>query len=163
MGEIAARWRSEGDIRTEGARPFGPGDCPGVGVGAEHGVALLEFAGGDETEAAATAGFKLDPYAEYLDRRMAEGLENCRVLMREIRRLGYEGSYTTVTDYVRPRRQRREPKAAVRFETRPREQAQVDWGSFTYVGQDGDRPFRKTYLRGNHLPASEKDYETQDD
>ena len=58
--------------------------------------------------------------------------------MREIRRLGYEGSYTTVTDYVRPYRQRREPKAAVRTETRPGEQAQVmDWGSFIYVGQDG--------------------------
>ena len=37
------------------------GDCPGVGVGAEHCVLLLEFAGGDETEAAATARVQAGP------------------------------------------------------------------------------------------------------
>ena len=37
---------------------------------------------------------------EYIDRRMAEGLENCRVLQRELRALGYEGSYTILAEYV---------------------------------------------------------------
>ena len=37
-------------------------------------------------------GSKLDSYAEHIDRRMAEGLENCVVLLRELRELGYEGS-----------------------------------------------------------------------
>ena len=32
-------------------------------------------------------GSKLDPYMEHIDRRMAEGLENCRVLQRELRGL----------------------------------------------------------------------------
>ena len=82
-------------------------------------------------------GSKLDPYMEYIDRRMAEGLENCRVLQRELRALGYEGSYTILAEYVRPRRRRRQPKATVRFDTMPGEQAQVDWGSFAYVGTDG--------------------------
>ena len=47
---------------------------------------------------------------------------------REIRELGYEGSYTIRKDYVHPRRRPRQPKATVRFETGPGEQAQVDWG-----------------------------------
>ena len=34
-------------------------------------------------------GSKLDPYTEYIDRRLAEGLENCVVLLLELRALGY--------------------------------------------------------------------------
>ena len=82
-------------------------------------------------------GSKLDPYTDHIDRRISEGLENCRVLMREIRTLGYEGGYTTVADYVRPRRRVRQPQATLRSETDPGEQAQVDWGSFSYLGDDG--------------------------
>ncbi len=74
---------------------------------------------------------------EYIDRRMAEGLENCRVLQRELRGLEYEGSYTILAEYVRPRRRRRQPQATVRFETEPGEQAQVDWGSFSYLDEKG--------------------------
>ena len=81
----------------------------------------------------------LDSYTEHVDRRMSEGLENCRVLHREISALGYEGSYTTVAEYVRPRRRCRQPEATMRFETAPGEQAQVDWGSLTYIGEDGKK------------------------
>ena len=48
-------------------------------------------------------GSKLDPYTEHIDRRMAEGLENCVVLLRELRTRGYQGSYTILVEYVRPR------------------------------------------------------------
>ncbi len=82
-------------------------------------------------------GSKLDPYKEHIDERLREGLENCVVLMREIRELGYRGGYTILKDYVQRRRRPRQPKATVRFETGPGEQAQVDWGSFSYVGEDG--------------------------
>ncbi len=82
-------------------------------------------------------GSKLDPHVEYIDRRMGEGLENCRVLQRELRALRYEGSYTILAEHVRPRRRSRQPKATVRFDTAPGELAQVDWGSFAYVGADG--------------------------
>ena len=34
-------------------------------------------------------GSKLDPYTEYIDRRLAEGLENCVVLLLELWALGY--------------------------------------------------------------------------
>ena len=80
---------------------------------------------------------KLDPYAEYIDGRLSEGLENCVVLLRELRALGYSGGYTILKDYVQPRRRRRQPRATVRFETGPGEQAQVDWGSLAYVAEDG--------------------------
>ena len=80
---------------------------------------------------------KLDAYAGYIERRLREGLENCVVLLRELRSLGYEGSYTILAEHVRPRRPRREPRATMRFETEPGEQAQVDWGSFSYAGADG--------------------------
>ena len=67
-------------------------------------------------------GSKLDAYTEYIDVRLSEGLENCVVLLREIRELGYEGGYTVLKDYVHPRRRPRQPKATMRFETGPGEQ-----------------------------------------
>ena len=64
---------------------------------------------------------------------MAEGLENCRALDREVRAPGRQGGYSTVVRYVRPRRRHKQP------ETAPGEQAQVDWGSLPYIGEDGTR------------------------
>ena len=71
-------------------------------------------------------GSKLDSHTGYIDQRLSEGLENCVVLLRELRSRGYEGSYTILADYVRPRRRQRQLQATVRFETAPGEQAQVD-------------------------------------
>ena len=82
-------------------------------------------------------GSKLDPYTEHIDRRLGDGLENCVVLLRELRDLGYDGSNTILSEYVRPQRRRRQPEATMRFETEPGEQAQVDWGSLSYIGADG--------------------------
>ena len=78
-------------------------------------------------------------YTGHIDRRMSEGLDNCVVLHREVCALGYTGSYSTVVQYVRPRRRQRQAEATVRFETAPGEQAQVDWGSLSYLGEDGRR------------------------
>ena len=82
---------------------------------------------------------KLDQYTGYIDRRLHEGLENCVVLHRELRALGYDGGYSILKDYVSPRRRPRQPDATMRFETAPGEQAQVDWGNLAYVGGDGKR------------------------
>ena len=87
----------------------------------------------------AKRGSKLDAYKEYIDVRLAEGPENCVVLLREIRELGYDGGYSTLKNYVYPRRRPRQPKATMRFETGPGEQAQVDWGVVSYEGEDGRR------------------------
>lgn len=80
---------------------------------------------------------KLDPYTDHIDTRLSEGLDNCVVLLRELRALGYDGGYTILKDYVQPRRRRRQPNATIRFETGPGEQAQVDWGSLAYIAKDG--------------------------
>ena len=82
---------------------------------------------------------KLDPYTEHIDRRMGEGLENCVVLHRELTGLGYDGGYSILKAYVSPRRKGRQPEATMRFETDPGEQAQVDWGSLSYIGEDGKK------------------------
>ena len=84
-------------------------------------------------------GSKLAPYAEHIDRRMGEGLENCLVLLREIRGQGYDGSYGSLLAYAKPRCQGGQPEATMRIETEPGEQAQVDWGSLGYVGTDGKK------------------------
>ena len=82
---------------------------------------------------------KLDPYTEYLDRRLDEGLENCVVLHRELKALGYDGGYSILKSCVSPRRRRRQPEATMRFETAPGEQAQVDWGSLAYLDRHGHK------------------------
>jgi len=80
---------------------------------------------------------KLDPYKGHIQQRLSDGLENCVVLLRELRTRGYSGGYTILKDYVHPLRRRMQPSATVRFETEPGEQAQVDWGSFSYVTETG--------------------------
>ena len=82
---------------------------------------------------------KLDLYKEYLQHRMGEGLDNCVVLLRELKARGYTGGYTILKDYVQPFRLRHPPQATMRFETEPGEQAQVDWGQFSYLTPEGRR------------------------
>jgi transposase len=62
---------------------------------------------------------KLDPLKDHVRARRAEGVENCVVLLRELRAQGYTGGYSILTDYVRPLRFGRSVKATVRFDTRP--------------------------------------------
>jgi len=82
---------------------------------------------------------KLDPYKGYIHQRLSDGLENCVVLLREIRAQGYGGGYTILKGYVHPLRRQMQPAATVRFETEPGEQAQVDWGRFSYLTEDGHK------------------------
>lgn len=80
---------------------------------------------------------KLEPYTEYIMQRLAEGVDNCMVLLRELRQQGYTGGYTIIKEFVRPLRRRAPSRATRRFETSPGEQAQVDFGSFAYRTPDG--------------------------
>jgi transposase len=56
---------------------------------------------------------------------------NATRIFEEIRRMGYDGGYTSVREAVRPLRDDHQAVAAatMRFETPPGKQAQVDWGS----------------------------------
>jgi transposase len=80
---------------------------------------------------------KIDPYALYLEQRMAEGVLNARKLYGEILAQGYPGKESKVREYVHERRPDKEPIGSVRFETAPGEQGQVDWGSFGFITHHG--------------------------
>src|SRR4029453_16960287 len=82
---------------------------------------------------------KVDPFREHVRRRLAAGGGDCVVLLGELRAQGYAGIYSSLKDYVRPLRLGRAVKATVRFETKPGEQAQVDFGHFSFLMPDGQR------------------------
>jgi len=69
----------------------------------------------------------------YLEERCKAGVWNGVVLLRELRERGYSGSYTILTDYLRPQREAARQTAVRRFETAPGVQAQVDWGHLGYL------------------------------
>lgn len=79
---------------------------------------------------------KLDPYKEYITERLGDGVFNCVVLLREIRARGYDGGISILKDFVRPYRAEKS-QATVRYETKPGEQAQVDWGHLGKFEIDG--------------------------
>jgi len=76
-------------------------------------------------------GWKLEPYREYLLKRVPDTDYSAAVCFLDLKRLGYTGCYETVKEFVRPLREerRRLEEATIRFETGPGKQAQVDWGS----------------------------------
>jgi transposase len=71
---------------------------------------------------------KLDAFKTYIEERLKAGVWNARVLLRELRKRGYAGSYTILTDWLRPQREAARVVAVRRFETPIGHQAQVDWG-----------------------------------
>lgn len=84
-------------------------------------------------------GSALAPYTAHLQARLQEGVANAVVLLREIRTLGYPGGYTTLKNYLRPHRLQREiqTRQTIRFETEMGEQAQVDFGQYSYRDLEG--------------------------
>ena len=112
-------------------------------IAAELGIArntvrtYLRAAGVPRPKPRPKRGSHLDPFASHIDARLADGVTNCVVLLRELRAQGYAGSYSLLKAYVHPRRRPRQPKATVRFETDPGQQAQVDFGQCRYATDDG--------------------------
>src|SRR5436305_14978264 len=80
---------------------------------------------------------KIDPYAPYLEKRMAEGVLNARQLYGQILAQGYPGKESKVRELVHERRPEKEPTGSTRFETAPGEQGQVDWGHFGFITHHG--------------------------
>lgn len=78
-------------------------------------------------------GSQLDPFKPQIDALLAAGVWNAVVILREVEARGYAGSYTTLKDYIRPKRALRPSRATVRFETEPGRQAQLDWGEILTV------------------------------
>lgn len=78
-------------------------------------------------------GAALDPFKPQIDALLSAGVWNAVVVLREIQAQGYTGCYTSVKDYVRPKRVLHPGRATVRFETEPGRQAQLDWGELWTV------------------------------
>jgi transposase len=75
---------------------------------------------------------KLDAYFSYLTQRWDEGCHNAMELWRELRGLGYRGSYKSLNNYLHRQnylRHRERPSSAVRFQpqgVRPVRQARIE-------------------------------------
>jgi transposase len=82
---------------------------------------------------------KLDPFKPFLQECFADGIYNCEVLIRLLREKGYDGGRTILKDYVRGYRPPRQAQAVQRYETKPGEYAQVDWGLCDYVDLNGEK------------------------
>lgn len=80
---------------------------------------------------------KLDPFKPFLHEMMNQGIFNCEVLLRLLREQGYQGGRTTLKDYVKDFRPPKQAPAVPRYETKPGEYAQVDWGLCEYVDVTG--------------------------
>lgn len=81
----------------------------------------------------------LDPFKPYLRVRLAQHPLSSVRLLEEIQRQGYPGSYDLVKRFARPLRRAKEIAAVIRFETAPGQQAQVDFGHFGFLEEDGVR------------------------
>ena len=86
---------------------------------------------------------KLDPYKPTVDRLLSEGVWNAVVILREIQEEGYTGGDTMLRAYIAPKRPLRSGRQTVRFETKPGQQLQSDWGEYTTVidGQESKVSF----------------------
>ena len=80
----------------------------------------------------------LEPFKAYLEERLAAGVWNAVVLQRELREKGYRGGYTSLKDYLQPKREAAVVTAVRRFETPPGRQAQVDWGHLGTLEMNGE-------------------------
>jgi transposase len=77
---------------------------------------------------------KLDPFKEQITKWVLEDhCTNCEVMFERLRKQGYTGGITLVKDFVQPLRPAIAGQAPVRrYESKPGEQLQFDWGEFLY-------------------------------
>lgn len=83
---------------------------------------------------------KLDPYRDYIDKRLEKYCLTAQKIFNEIKNKGFNGKYVIVSRYVKKIKDKHRAKAVLIFETLPGEQAQVDWG---YFGKIYDHELKK--------------------
>ena len=84
-------------------------------------------AGSPSRYSRAARGSKLDPYTDFTKDKLAEDPYSAPKMLRMIREKGYDGGISILKDFMKPLRDASRVAAEIRFETRPGEQAQVDW------------------------------------
>jgi len=77
---------------------------------------------------------KLDPFKEQVKRWIEEDhCYNCEAMLPRLQAMGYRGSLSVLKAFVHPLRPKNQGQAPViRYETKPGEQVQFDWGEFVY-------------------------------
>jgi transposase len=80
----------------------------------------------------------LDPYRDYVRRRVMEHDITAIRILREIRGMGYKGQYTILKDFIQPLRKERGIQAVYRFETKPGVQSQVDFDQIGWFEENGE-------------------------
>src|SRR2546421_6386240 len=77
---------------------------------------------------------KLDPFKEQIKKWVMEDhCTNCEVIFERLQKMGYTGRISILKEYVQPLRPAVAGHAPVqRYETKPGEQVQFDWGEFVY-------------------------------
>jgi len=75
---------------------------------------------------------KLDPYRERIQELLEKDPAACAtVILQRLQLEGFDGKITILRDYLRRLRgQQRQPEPFIRFESRPGQQMQIDWGHF---------------------------------
>jgi transposase len=86
---------------------------------------------------------KLDPFKDYIIRRLNEHSFSALRLYREIQDQGFTGKYGIVKNFIREVRPKNDVPAVYRYETKPGVQAQVDWAECGKIEIDGK--IRKLY------------------
>jgi transposase len=86
---------------------------------------------------------KLDPFRDYITRRLDEHPFSALRLYREIQDQGFTGKYGIVKNFIREIRPKMDVPAIYRYETKPGVQAQVDWAECGKIEIDGK--IRKLY------------------
>ncbi len=77
---------------------------------------------------------KLDPFQEQITKWVTQDhCTNCEVLFVRLQQMGYTGGISILKEFVHPLRPAVAGHAPVqRYETKPGEQVQFDWGEFSY-------------------------------
>ncbi|MEK7517705.1 MAG: IS21 family transposase [Patescibacteria group bacterium] len=95
---------------------------------------------------------KLREFKDFIIQRRKQGVTNIKKLHRELQRRGYEGDYMQVYRYLKsvPKKEGKDKRLVKRYETKPGEQAQVDWGSFGKIVINGrtERLYAFVYILG---------------
>jgi transposase len=81
----------------------------------------------------------LDAFKGYIRHRLESFDLPATVLHRELVEKGYEGGLTILRAFVRPLKAEYTRRLTERFETRPGQQAQLDWGECGQIEEDGQR------------------------
>src|SRR5262252_5292014 len=86
---------------------------------------------------------KLDAYKEQIQKWVTEDhCTNCEVIFVRLQKIGYTGGISILKEYVHPLRPEVAGHAPVqRYETKPGEQVQFDWGEFVYEDEGQMRKF----------------------